>query len=69
MLNALIRWSLSNRLAILIVSVLLLFGGGYVATRMPVDVFPDLTAPTVTIRHVARSRKTRPDRPGCPLWP
>ena len=23
--------------------------GGYVATSMPVDVFPDLTAPTVTV--------------------
>ncbi|MFQ5590141.1 MAG: efflux RND transporter permease subunit, partial [Phycisphaerae bacterium] len=49
MINALIRWSLSNRLAVLLVSALLLFGGTYVAVTMPVDVFPDLTAPTVTI--------------------
>ena len=49
MINALIRWSLTNRLAILLVSGLLLLGGTYVTTRMPVDVFPDLTAPTVTI--------------------
>ena len=49
MINALIQWSLSNRLAVLILSGLLLFAGTYVAVKMPVDVFPDLTAPTVTI--------------------
>ena len=49
MINALIRWSLSNRLAVLIISVTLLFAGTYVTTNMPVDVFPDLTAPTVTL--------------------
>jgi len=49
MINALIRWSLSNRLAILIISVALLVTGMYVTVNMPVDVFPDLTAPTVTI--------------------
>ena len=49
MINALIQWSLSNRLAVLIISGLLLFSGTYVAVKMPVDVFPDLTAPTVTI--------------------
>ena len=49
MINALIRWSLSNRLAVLMISGLLLFAGIYVAAVMPVDVFPDLTAPTVTI--------------------
>lgn len=49
MINALIRWSLSNRLAVLIVSVALLVTGLFVTITMPVDVFPDLTAPTVTI--------------------
>ncbi len=49
MINALIRWSLSNRLAVLMISGLLLSAGTYVAATMPVDVFPDLTAPTVTI--------------------
>ncbi len=49
MINALIRWSLSNRVAVLIISIALLFAGIYVTSNMPVDVFPDLTAPTVTI--------------------
>ena len=49
MVNALIRWSLSNRLAVVILSGMLVLVGGYVTTTVPVDVFPDLTAPTVTI--------------------
>ncbi len=49
MINALIRWSLSNRVAVLIISIALLLAGTYVTGNMPVDVFPDLTAPTVTI--------------------
>lgn len=49
MINNLIRWSLRNRLAVLMVSVILLAMGSYATLRMPVDVFPDLTAPTVTV--------------------
>jgi CzcA family heavy metal efflux pump len=49
MVNWLIRFSLVNRLAVVIVALILLFLGGYLAGAMPVDVFPDLTAPTVTI--------------------
>ncbi|MGI8996454.1 MAG: efflux RND transporter permease subunit [Pyrinomonadaceae bacterium] len=49
MLNKIILWSLKNRLLVVIAAVALLIYGGYVATRTPVDVFPDLTAPTVTI--------------------
>jgi Cu/Ag efflux pump CusA len=49
MIDALIRWSLRNRAAVLAVAGLLLVFGGYTALRMPVDVFPDLTAPTVTV--------------------
>ena len=49
MINLLIRWSLNNRLTVLLVSVALMAVGAYVAVRMPVDVFPDLTAPTVTV--------------------
>jgi len=49
MLDKLIQWSLRNRLLTLSAAGLLLVGGGYVASTMPVDVFPDLTAPTVTV--------------------
>jgi len=49
MLNQVIQWSLRNRLLVVIAAAALLIYGGVVAARAPVDVFPDLTAPTVTI--------------------
>ncbi|MBM3879595.1 MAG: efflux RND transporter permease subunit [Verrucomicrobia bacterium] len=49
MIDALIGWSLRNRAAVLTMAALLLVIGGYTAMNMPVDVFPDLTAPTVTV--------------------
>ncbi len=49
MLDAIIRWSLANRLLVLVGAALLLGLGAATAARMPVDVFPDLTAPTVTV--------------------
>ena len=49
MLDRLIQWSLRNRLLTACGSVILLIGGTYTAINMPVDVFPDLTAPTVTV--------------------
>ena len=49
MLNKIIQWSLNNRLIVVIAAMGLLIYGGIVALRTPVDVFPDLTAPTVTI--------------------
>ncbi|MBA2406484.1 MAG: efflux RND transporter permease subunit, partial [Chitinophagales bacterium] len=49
MLNRIINFSLNNRLLIVVVSVLLIVFGSYVATQMEVDVFPDLTAPTVVV--------------------
>ena len=49
MIANLIRWSLKDRLFILAAAALLLGYGGYRALQMPVDVFPDLTAPTVTV--------------------
>src|SRR5262245_61026023 len=49
MLNKIIQWSVKNRLIVLIAASVLLVYGGVVAVRSPIDVFPDLTAPTVTI--------------------
>ena len=49
MLNKIIRFSLNNRLLVLVASALLLAAGTYTATTMDVDVFPDLNAPTVTV--------------------
>src|SRR5215475_6452865 len=49
MLNKIIQWSIKNRLIVIIGAAVLLVYGGIVAVRAPVDVFPDLTAPTVTI--------------------
>ena len=54
MIDALISWSLRNRAAVLVIAALLLVIGGYTALKMPVDVFPDLTAPTVTVITEAR---------------
>ena len=49
MLDALIGWSLRNRLAVLAGAGAFLAWGGVVLRQMPVDVLPDLTAPTVTV--------------------
>ncbi len=49
MLSAAIRFSLKNRVLVLAGAVLLMGYGAYTATRLPVDVFPDLNRPTVTI--------------------
>ena len=49
MLDKIIRFSLQNRLLVLMASVLLLIGGMYTAFHTEVDVFPDLNAPTVVV--------------------
>ena len=49
MLDAVIRWSLRNRLAVLAGAGAFLAWGGAVLRQMPVDVLPDVTAPTVTV--------------------
>ena len=49
MITQTINWSLTNRLFVLVAASGLLIWGTLEATRMPVDVFPDLTAPTVSV--------------------
>jgi CzcA family heavy metal efflux pump len=49
MLNHIIALSLKNRSLVLAATVVLVAYGCYVAARLPIDVFPDLNRPTVTI--------------------
>ncbi len=49
MFNWLLKSSLSNRLLVMISSVVLMVYGAFTLSKMPVDVFPDLNKPTVTI--------------------
>src|SRR5687767_13438403 len=48
-MKRLIQWSVGHHWLVLALSVALLAAGAWTARDMPVDVFPDLTAPTVTI--------------------
>lgn len=49
MINQIIKYSLDNRQLVVLLSLLLILGGIYTATKIEIDVFPDLTAPTVAI--------------------
>ena len=48
-MKRLIQWSIDHHWIVIALSVLLLVAGIWTARAMPIDVFPDLTAPTVTI--------------------
>jgi len=49
MISRAIRWSLNDRLFVILGALVLLCWGVFETLRMPVDIFPDLTAPTVTV--------------------
>lgn len=49
MLDKIIRLALESRLIVVVAALLVLVVGTYITVKMPVDVLPDLTAPTVTI--------------------
>jgi len=49
MLDKLMQISIKNSLIVIAAAVVILIFGIFVALKIPVDVFPDLTAPTVTV--------------------
>ena len=49
MLNRIIKYSLDNRLLVLFLAFATLLLGAFISQKMEVDVFPDLTAPTVVV--------------------
>lgn len=48
-IDKIIQFSLQNRLLVLLGAVLIIFGGIFSSKQMDIDVFPDLTAPTVVV--------------------
>jgi Cu/Ag efflux pump CusA len=48
-MKGLIQWSIDHSWMVIGLALLLLGAGGWTARQLPIDVFPDLTAPTVTI--------------------
>lgn len=54
MLNSIIKLALRQRLAVIAVSIILLILGTWQALHLPVDVFPDLNRPIVTVMTEAR---------------
>jgi HME family heavy-metal exporter len=49
MFNSIVRFSLANRIFVLATALLLMVYGALMAWRTPVDVFPDLNKPLVTV--------------------
>ncbi|MEK7435043.1 MAG: efflux RND transporter permease subunit [Cyanobacteriota bacterium] len=49
MINSIIKWALKNRFTVLFISIIILFLGIYTVIKLPIDVFPSLNKPIVTI--------------------
>ncbi len=49
MINSILKYALNHRAAVLIAAAAMLIYGGWTVTRLPVDVFPDLNRPVVTV--------------------
>lgn len=49
MLNKILKASLNNRIAVLVLSAVIMMAGIWALTRTDVDIFPDLNAPTVVV--------------------
>jgi CzcA family heavy metal efflux pump len=47
--DSLIRYAIANRLLVLAIGALIIVYGGWVIRQLPIDVFPNLNRPTVTI--------------------
>lgn len=58
MLDKIISLSLRNRMLVILAGLLLLLVGAFTISQIPVDVFPDLTAPTVVILTEAHGMAT-----------
>jgi CzcA family heavy metal efflux pump len=58
MLNKIIKYSLENRMLVMFLTLVLIIGGTYTASKVEVDVFPDLTAPSVAILTEAHGMAT-----------
>ena len=57
LLNGIIRFSLNNRIAVLVIATLCLVAGIYSTLHTEVDVFPDLNAPTVVVMTEAEGKR------------
>jgi CzcA family heavy metal efflux pump len=59
MINSVLKYALNNRILILATSLALLIYGGWIINQLPIDVFPDLNRPVVTI--ITESHGLAPD--------
>lgn len=59
MLNAIIKFALNNRLFVLIAALIMMIYGAWTTKQLPVDVFPNLNRPVVTI--ITESHGLAPD--------